>query len=83
MLCRPYSLRGVVRVIKPGRVIGGQAAHTGKLKSSYTILIEKPEWKRPLGRHGHRWKDNINMHFKDVSCEGADYIHIAQVKGPL
>jgi len=25
------------------------------------VLLEKPEGKRPLGRHSRRWEDNIKM----------------------
>jgi len=27
----------------------------------YTVLVEKPEGKRTLGRPRRRWKDNIKM----------------------
>jgi hypothetical protein len=27
----------------------------------YSILVGKPEGKRPLGRPWHRWEDNIKM----------------------
>jgi len=30
----------------------------------YSILVHKPEWKRPLGRSSHRWKNNIKMGLK-------------------
>jgi hypothetical protein len=31
-----------------------------------TILVGKPEQKRPLGRPTHKWKGNIKMHLKEM-----------------
>jgi len=36
--------------------------------------------KRPLGRPGHRWEDNIKMDLKEVGCGGKDWIDLAQDK---
>jgi hypothetical protein len=33
----------------------------GELRNEYIILFEKPEEKRPFGRHRCRWEDNIRM----------------------
>jgi hypothetical protein len=33
-------------------------------RKAYTILMGKPEGKRPLGRHGRRREDNINIDHK-------------------
>ena len=38
----------------------------------------KPEGKRPLGRPGHRWEDNIKMDLQEVGCGGIDLIDLAQ-----
>jgi hypothetical protein len=35
----------------------------GVMRNAYTILVGKPEGKRPLGRPRRRWKDNIKMDF--------------------
>jgi len=37
----------------------GHVALMGKLRNVYTILVEKLEVKRPLGRPRYRWKDTI------------------------
>jgi hypothetical protein len=38
----------------------GEACSThGEKRNAYRILVGKPEGKRPLGRLGRRWKDNI------------------------
>jgi len=28
----------------------------------YTVLVGKPEGKRPLGKPRHRWEDNIEIY---------------------
>jgi len=35
-----------------------------EIRGAYRVLVGRPEEKRPLGRHGHRWKDNINMYLQ-------------------
>jgi hypothetical protein len=44
----------------------------------YRVLRWSPEGKRPLGRHGHRWKDNIKIYFKEIGKEGVHWIYVAQ-----
>jgi hypothetical protein len=41
----------------------------------YSVLVGKPEGRRPLGRSKNRWEDNIKM---DVGCEGMDWIDLTQ-----
>jgi hypothetical protein len=41
--------------------------HAKKFK---TVLVGKPEGKRPLGRHWRRWEDNIRMDLEEVGCGG-------------
>jgi hypothetical protein len=38
----------------------------------------KPEGKRPLGRPGRRWVDNIRMDLQEVGCGYVDWIGLAQ-----
>jgi hypothetical protein len=33
----------------------------GEKRDAFRILVGKPEGKRPLGRHEHRWEDNIKI----------------------
>jgi hypothetical protein len=44
----------------------------GENKNAYTILMGKPEGKRPLGRPRRRWVDNIKMDLREIGW-GAIY----------
>ena len=44
----------------------------------YTVLVGKPEGRRPLGRPRHRWEDNIKIDLQEVGCGGMDWIELAQ-----
>jgi hypothetical protein len=39
--------------------------------------VGKPEGKRPVGRPGRRWEDNIKMDLQEMRW-GMDYIALAQ-----
>ena len=42
------------------------------------LLCVVPEGKRPLGRPGRRWVDNIRMDLQEVGCVYMDWIGLAQ-----
>jgi hypothetical protein len=57
-----YSLPSIIRIIKSRRIRwAGHVARMGEKRNMYMLLIGKPEGKRPLGRLGCRWIDNIKM----------------------
>jgi hypothetical protein len=37
------------------------------MRNVYTVLIRKPEGKRPLGVAGFKWERNIKMDIKEIS----------------
>jgi hypothetical protein len=39
----------------------------GEKKNAYRILVGKPEGKRPLGKLGCRWEDNIKVALREVA----------------
>jgi hypothetical protein len=43
----------------------------------YSVLVGKPEGKRPFGRPRRRWDDNIKMDVQKVGCGGMDWIKLA------
>ena len=47
-------------------------------RSLYTVLMGKPEGKKPLGRSRRRCKDNIKMDLQEVGCGYMDWIDLAQ-----
>ena len=47
-------------------------------RDSYSVLVGKPEGRRPLGRPGRRWEDNIKMDIREMVWEGMDWIDVAE-----
>jgi hypothetical protein len=41
-------------------------------RNAYSILVGKPEGKRPLGRPRRRWWDNIKMYLREIGGDGVD-----------
>jgi hypothetical protein len=41
-------------------------ARIGEGSGVYSVLVGKPEGKRPLGRPRRRWEDNIKMDLQEV-----------------
>jgi hypothetical protein len=44
----------------------GHVARMGEDRGVHRVLMGKPEGKRPLGRPGRRWEDNIKMDLREV-----------------
>jgi hypothetical protein len=40
--------------------------------------VGKPEGKRPLGRHKHRWEDNIKIDIQEIGSRRVDCTDLAQ-----
>jgi hypothetical protein len=57
-----YSSPNIIRIIKPRRMRWvGHVARMGEKINAYTLLVGKPEGKRPLGRPRRRFVYNIKM----------------------
>jgi len=50
----------------------------GEGRSVYRVLVGRPEGKRPLGRPGRKWEDNIKMDLMEIKIDGANWIRMAQ-----
>jgi hypothetical protein len=60
-----------VRVIHSRRMRrAGHVARMGEGRVVYRFLVGKPEGKKTLDRHKHRWEDNIKAHLQEVGCGG-------------
>ena len=62
-----YSSPNIVGVIKSRRTRwAGHAAHMGRRRGVYRVLVGKPEGKRPLGKPRRRGEDHTKMDFLEV-----------------
>jgi len=46
--------------------VGGACCLCGEKKNVYRVFMGKSEGKRLLGKHAHRWEDNIKMDLKEM-----------------
>ena len=70
-----YSSPNIVQVIKSRTVrCTGHVARMGEERGVNRLLVGKPEGRRPLGRPGHRWVDNISLDVQEVGCGYLDWI---------
>ena len=68
-----------MRVIKSRRMRwAGHVARMGKERGVCSVLLGKPEGRRPVGRPRRRRVDNIRMHLQEVGCGYMDWIGLAQ-----
>ena len=66
-----YCSSNVIRVIKSRRMRWvGHVACMGESRGAYSVLLVRPEGKRPLGRTRLRWDDNIKMDLQEVGFGG-------------
>ena len=62
-----YNSAIIFRVIKSIKLRwAGHVARMEEGRSAFKILTDKPTEKRPLGRPGQMWEDNIGMNIKEM-----------------
>ena len=74
-----YVSHNIVRVIKSRRM--RWAGHVARMEARggvYRVLVVTHQGKRPLGRPGHRFEDNIKIHLQEAGCRGVGWIKLAQ-----
>jgi hypothetical protein len=61
-----YSSPNLISMIKSKRMrLAGNVARMGEKRFAYSIVVGKPEGKRPLGRPRRRWVDNIKIYLRE------------------
>jgi hypothetical protein len=55
-----------------GDEIGRACSTNGEKRNAYSVLVGRPEGKRPLGRPRRRWVDNIKIDLREVRWDGMD-----------
>jgi len=74
-----HSSPNIVRVIKSRRMRwAGHVACMGEERGVYSVLVGKPEGRRPLEKPRRRWVDNIRRDLQEVGCRYMDWIGLAQ-----
>jgi hypothetical protein len=74
-----YSLPNIVWVVKSRQIRwAGHVAGMGEDSGMHRVLVGKPEGKRPLGRPGCRWEDNIKIDLQEVGGGQGDWMELAQ-----
>ena len=53
-------------------------ARMGEGRGVHSVLVGKPEGKRPLGRPRRRWEDNIKMDIQEVEGGCGDWMELVQ-----
>jgi hypothetical protein len=75
------SMHVIAHTVIAMNEMGGACSACGDRRGKYRGLVGKLDGKRPLGRSRRRWEDNIKMDFRELGCEGMDWIDVAQVRG--
>jgi hypothetical protein len=66
-----YSSQNIVMVIKSRRMRwAGHVSRMGEGRGVYRVLVGRPEGKRPLGRPGRSWENNIKMDLREIGIDG-------------
>jgi hypothetical protein len=74
-----YDSPDIIRIMKSRRLRwAGHVARMGEKRRLYSIVVGKPEGKRPLGRPRRRWEDNIRRDLREVGVRDENWLVLAQ-----
>jgi hypothetical protein len=59
-------------------ILVGHVARMVEKRNAYTILVEKLQGKRTLGRPRRRWVGNSKIDLREMGWDGMDWLHLAQ-----
>jgi hypothetical protein len=67
IICKLFFTTYIIRMIKARRMRWAvHVARICEMRNEYNILVGMPERKRPLGRPGCRWEDNIVIDLRKI-----------------
>ena len=73
------TLPNIVLVVKSRRMRwAGHVARMGEGRGVHSVLVGKPEGKRPLGRPRRRWEDNVKMDLQEVGGGAGAWMELDQ-----
>jgi hypothetical protein len=49
--------------------------HVREQKTAHSVSMRKPEWNNSLAGARLRWKDDIEMDFREIEREGVDWLY--------
>ena len=74
-----YDSPDVVKIMKSRRLRwAGHVARMGEKRRLYSILVGRPDGRRPLGRPRRRWEDNIRRDLREVGVCDENWLDTAQ-----
>jgi hypothetical protein len=74
-----YRSPNIVTVIKSRRLRwSGHVARMQEGRRAFKIVTGKPTGKRPLGRLGRKWEDNIRMDLEDICVNAGNWADSAK-----
>jgi hypothetical protein len=74
-----YTLPNIVRLVKSRRMRWAwHVVRMGEGRPLHSVLVGKPEGKRPRGIPRRRWEDNIKMDLQEVGEGCVDWMELAQ-----
>jgi hypothetical protein len=57
--------------------LSGHVAGMSQKRNACRLLVGKPEGKRPLGRPGCNWLDNIDIYLREIKWDDMNWIGLA------
>jgi hypothetical protein len=74
-----YPSPSIIRIIKSRRMRwAGHVERMGEKRNVYSLLVRKPERKRPLGISERRLMNNIKMDLLGIGLAGVEWTSLAQ-----
>ena len=67
--------------VNKSRRLSKMAGHVARMEEgrcAFKILTAKPKGKRPLGKPGHRWKDNIGINIEKIGINTRNWVDTVQ-----